>query len=214
MKSPTVVVVGNGPSLRGRSLPQSSNDRLVFACNRIHLRSEWGQGWRPSAYFLTDVSKNKEWKQDVALHLAAAEAGGYLAVIDEAMVLECTQGMGGNLPNSLRADHPTLECFSRCGHYDQGQERQDWHFPTLCQFGGAVFVAVQYALLHVAGLTRIEMVGCDGEYRAGISNHFTEVYLGRAYTAQEAKDTNRVLAGARAEAETHCRLAGVDLVKA
>ena len=146
-------VVGNGPSLADTPLDEICSE-VSYAVGRINLiypRTKW----RPTFYVMAEQREHIDeqlTRQDMRQVIGR---NGTHAYVQSGLV-----GLTGMA---------RVEPFTTCACILKRRPPVYWHLPTLCSYGGSLFVAMQLATL--AGYDPIYLVGCDLD-----GEHFDEHY--------------------------------------
>ena len=199
----TVVVVGNGPSLRETPLVDLSRFYTTIGVNRIHLIYP-DTSWRPEHWVIADRSGATEWETDVPVHVGH----GYTCWVREDM---CVFRQWYTAPN--------LRVVRDCSHIDIDHEHADrWHLEDpekpICKQGGSVHAAIQIAVKQLAA-KRILIVGCDMGFQANKVNHFSPDYVNvDYYEPQRMNLVIRNLDHCWRIARDECEARGVELLNA
>ena len=99
-------------------------------------------------------------------------------------------GQKGIFNNFFQSKCKSYKFFTTCNHGITHSPPEKWHLPTMCHYGGSLFVAMQYAT--VLGYSPLYLVGCDlagGHFKGyGSDKNFTDVWLKAHEIAHKSRD--------------------------
>ena len=151
-------VIGNGESLNQTPLEEIAERYDTFAVNRIHKL--YGQRpFRPRFYVRVEPhggdEQPDEFRDECRLHVGLGEQCLFPKIWG-------TEWLG---------QHENVEYRNTCRHFSRNRVPSGWHLPMICDYGGAVQAAIQWAV--AKGYDEIVLVGCDLT-----GGHFTKDYKG------------------------------------
>lgn len=163
-------VIGNGPSLAQTPL-DLLQDEVTFAVNKIYKHPLFNNGkWKPTYYVRAEVWYDYDTIED--------ELVGIFEVGCKCLI---NKGFSSFWRDNFSREHKDnrVEWVIKCPrhgdlYYDDPDAPTSWHLPEICDFGGSVPAAIQYAVME--GYGPIYLLGCDLGYENGAVNHFCEDY--------------------------------------
>jgi len=162
--SSRIFLIGNGASLQKTPLDLLENE-VTMGVNKI------GAIFKPNYYVKIDFSQfdGNEWKDEVS------------PMLDRPCLLwdvfrdgEPREGepFSDSIPYGM-GDHPNVTWVSRCEHHGNKGYEGKWHDP-FCTAHNSIVTMTQWAVQ--LGFDEIFLVGCDGEFTDGITDHFMPYY--------------------------------------
>lgn len=162
--SSRIFLIGNGASLQKTPLDLLRNE-VTMGVNKI------GAIFKPSFYVKIDYSQfdGNEWKDEV------------FPMLDRPCLLwdvfrdgEPRNGepFSDSIPEGM-GDHPNVTWVSRCEHHGNKGYEGEWHDP-FCTAHNSIVTMAQWAVN--LGFEEIYLVGCDGTFTDGITDHFMPYY--------------------------------------
>lgn len=152
-----IFLIGNGSSLNQTPL-HLLKDEVTMGVNKI------GSIFKPSYYVKIDFSEfdKTDWKDEV------------VPMLDVPCLLWDAFKDGGkdsykeSIPDGV-GDHSNVTWVERCKHHGNKNYLGNWHDP-FCTAHNSIVTMVQWA--EKLGFDEIYLVGCDGVFTDGVSDHF------------------------------------------
>ena len=174
-----IFILGNGYSLNKTPLDKLKNE-ATMGVNKI------GRIFKPTYYVKVDFSQfdGNEWKDELLLDRPCL-----LWSVFRDGVKEDGQPFSDSIPEGM-GDHPNVTWVERCEHHGNSNYEGNWHEP-FCTAHNSISLMVQWAVK--LGYDEIYLLGCDGEFTDGVTDHFMPYYksVDRDYVERNNKCVRR-----------------------
>lgn len=159
-----IFILGNGSSLNKTPLRLLENEKTM-GVNKI------GKIFSPSYYVKIDYSQfdGDNWKDEV---LPMLDRPCLLWDVFRDGVQEYGKPFYDSIPEGI-GEQINATWVSRCEHHGNKGYQGRWHEP-FCTANNSIVTMVQWA--EKLGYDEIYLVGCDGEFTDGVTDHFMPYY--------------------------------------
>lgn len=182
-RNATVVVVGNGPSLKADDLEQVIGLPSI-GCQRVNL-----------------IFPKTNWRPDTIIILETDHMDDLIGDLEDYEHSNVKIWLKNNVAGAISHHYPwyekpeTFTLFSGCGHVymEEGESAlpyipERWHPGFICSYSTGGFAALQLA--YMQGHRKMALIGFDGYYEQEQPN-FDEHYLTRTYRDEEITKLNQ-----------------------
>ena len=189
-----IFILGNGASLNSTPLHLLSREKTM-GVNKIAAR------YNPTHYVKIDYSawEKDEWLYEVFPQVASGKPCLLCDVFRDG-VKNPDAPFGDNIPKGI-GDYINATWISRCLHHGNKGYEGGWHEP-ICTAWNSIVPMVQWA--EQLGFDEAFLIGCDGVFTDGITDHFMPYY--KEVDANYQTRNNECVKRAHAMIERNCKM--------